>query len=52
MSLDAGINAARIASLCIHARFHVHEAEKMEIEIMRYETTCDPIRILLVEDNP
>jgi hypothetical protein len=24
---------------------------KMEIEIMGYETTCDPVRILLVEDN-
>ena len=28
MSLDAGTNVARIASLCIHARFHAHEAEQ------------------------
>ena len=25
---------------------------KMEIEIMGYETTCNPIETLLVEDNP
>ena len=25
---------------------------KMEIETMGYETTCDPIRILFVKDNP
>jgi hypothetical protein len=24
----------------------------MEVEIMGYETTCNPIETLLVEDNP
>lgn len=52
MSLDAGINVARMESLCIHARFLAYEAEQDGDRNYGDETTCDLIRILMVEDNP